>query len=188
MLEFHLPFIVWQEQARQDGRKKADKKPLRNLWPLSFLSKSHGSNCEVDQNTHGFLHDAQFSFVVTGHNNSTWTAWALADTYFYDEENGENNKDMLAFYDGVDKEFDPLVRKGVDTPIWDPREYFLVVLRTRLKQIVKKWRAIVYEMKSSVEDYVRRNTLFFSLSPSGLSPATLLFRAKPQTDDVNMMN
>lgn len=149
---------MWREQARKDERKKADKSPLRSLWSLSFLTKSHGSGCEAEEHAHGYLHDAQVSCVVTGHNNSKWTAWALADTYFHNEHDGENNKDMLAYYNDPDETGDPLTRGELrlDIPIWDPREYFLWVLKTRLMQIIKEWRAIIYMMKSSVANYVRQ--------------------------------
>ena len=152
---------MWRERASKDCRKKADKSPLRSLWSLSFLSNSHGGGGEADQYTHGYLHDAQISCVVTGHNNSMWTAWALADTYFHDENDGENNKEMLAYYNDPDERGDPLTRGKltVDTPLWDPREYFLVVYKMRLMQITKEWRAIIYMMKSSVENYVRRHSI-----------------------------
>ena len=183
MLEFHLPFIAWREQARKDGRTKADGTPLRSSQSLPSLLGSHESAVA----TQGTLHDAQVSCVVTGFNTAIWTAWVMSDTYFHDVEDSPNNKDMLEYYDDPDEKGDPLTRGAllVDPPLWDPREYFLKVLQIRLKQVEEEWRYITYVVKTNVKTYVRRELPYLSIPRTHSPPQHDIFSRKLQHTDIS---
>ncbi|KAK7956011.1 uncharacterized protein PG986_005233 [Apiospora aurea] len=168
-MEFHLPYLAWRYQSNgsncEDIRKTKDGKPLRKLQDMSFLSRSMDSglgnrkDMPVD-----YLYEAQSSCVVTGYNNTYWTALSFSDTYFYpgannnDESVCGDNEDMLPDYDGEhDTDFtDPLTIGNTTIPHkWlDPRHYFLVILSARLDKIKDEWDHIRDEMSSKVSDYL----------------------------------
>ncbi|KAK8052173.1 hypothetical protein PG993_003558 [Apiospora rasikravindrae] len=149
----------------EDFRKTKDGKPLRKLQDMSFLSRSvesgtsNGKVISVE-----YLYEAQSSCVVTGYNNTYWTALSFSDTYFYpganndDESDCGGNEDMLPDYDGDDDgDFtDPLTIGNTTIPHkrLDPRHYFLVVLSARLDKVKDEWDHIRDELSSRVSDYL----------------------------------
>ncbi|KAK8080754.1 hypothetical protein PG997_008572 [Apiospora hydei] len=168
-MEFHLPYLAWRDQSNgsncEDARRTKDGKPLRKLQDMSFLSRSMASgvgnrkDMPVD-----YLYEAQSSCVITGYNNTYWTALSFSDTYFYpgannnDESVCGDNEDMLPDYDGDDDaDFtDPLTIGNTTIPHkWlDPRHYFLVILSSRLDKIKDEWDHIRDELSSKVSGYL----------------------------------
>lgn len=185
-MEFHLPYLVWRDQDTgsncEDARKTKDGKPLRRLQDMSFLSRSSESGMENGENTvvH-YLYEAQSSCVITGYNNSYWTAFSFSDTYFYPGANSHDplvcgdNEDMLPYYDGDDDDevTDPLTIDNSAVPHneLDPRHYFLTILSVRLDKIKDEWDSIENELSSRVSDYVSiipLRCLYFPYSSSYL--------------------
>ncbi|KAK8042833.1 Nicotinamide n-methyltransferase [Apiospora phragmitis] len=126
VMECHLPFWVWGDRAagtkRQDDRETRDGGSLRKTEDLSFLARP--TELDVDKGEYpaaDCLYEAQSSCVVTGYNNSYWTAISLADTYFYpggidnDAPDCDENEDMLPFYKD-EKDLDPLTIDTVCSP------------------------------------------------------------------------
>ncbi|ORY58580.1 uncharacterized protein BCR38DRAFT_500536 [Pseudomassariella vexata] len=170
VLEFHLPFFVWRDtqEARKDTRQKGDGSPLRHSTNLAFLSKPDpSSGYEIKQD---FLHEAQFSHVTTGCNNSMWTSCSLSDTYFYDDQEDPENPDLLAYYEDEDETCDMPTMGVFDTeyPVLDPREYHLIGLKTRLGQVADEWDNIVARLKYKIRSHV--STAAAALVPSLVSP------------------
>jgi hypothetical protein len=161
-LEFHLPYFVWRNEAQKDRRKRADGSPLRSTKDLSFLTKPNQGR-SYHQSGQSFLHEAQSSCVVTGYNNSIWTACSLTDTFYHSRHNSDDNEDMLPYYandtddtDDSEESWDPLTIGQCDAnnPIWDPREYFLRILNVRLEQAKEEWLNIAYNLQEKLESYV----------------------------------
>jgi hypothetical protein len=118
----------------------------RRLIDLSFLTPPNGT-----ANNGPFLGEAQFSLVICGSDNYRWTAYAFVD------ENDSIFSD-LATNESLVME-DPIARADrapVDAnfPIWDPREYFLVILENRIAQILKEWRNVVRWLERTIADDV----------------------------------
>ncbi|KFY74283.1 hypothetical protein V499_05679 [Pseudogymnoascus sp. VKM F-103] len=152
-LELHMPYYVLgkSKTASRDARRKSDGSPLRQSRKLDFLSRSldasKGSN-PTDQ--HYWLHEAQISIVVTGVNNWVWTAYGFVDTYF-------GSKGTVEDYDKLKgrhwEREDPLAagRLNGGEPIWTPREYFLRVAQSRIREVLKEWNRIVRTVTEEVE-------------------------------------
>ncbi len=153
-MEFHLPFYVWKvtDKPNHDSREGAtDKARLRKSIDLSFLDingKHKGG--EV-----AWLHQAQVSCLVMGPNNTNWTALCCADTYF-DGDDGDDSVESVQVQKEAGYYGDPLLRGhwDADKPIWDPRQYFLILLCTRINQVLIEWNELVTKIKEKIEQHV----------------------------------
>lgn len=132
---------------------------------MSFLSRCSRSGIEKEEAKKvDYLYEAQSSCVITGYNNSYWTAISFSDTYFYPGANNNDAsvcgdiEDMLPYYEGDDDDeaTDPLTigNSAVPHNRLDPRHYFLSILDARLDKIKDEWGSIEYELSSKVIDYV----------------------------------
>ena len=88
------------------------------------------------------------SCVVAGFDIQRWTAFCFTDTYFEDVQDAQIDPPG-------DYRTDLLIGASEDAnkPIWDPRHYFMKVLRNRLSQVTNEWRFVVQNMKESVREY-----------------------------------
>ncbi|KZL72472.1 transcription factor sef1, partial [Colletotrichum tofieldiae] len=162
-LEFHIPYYVWGEETdiRRDIRKQPNGNPWRASTDLSFLLNSKSSG--VDGSPTGCLYEAQTSLVVTGPNSSIWTACLLTDTYFRDQMD-INDEELLSYHDAARVNdglyYDPLTSGDHDAniPVWNPREYYCLVLMVRIKRIKEEWVKILYHLKNRIDEYVRGNS------------------------------
>jgi hypothetical protein len=156
-LAFHLPYYVWRDSknkcACEDPRRDENARPLRKTRDVSFLDWTN-------TRPSSFLYEAQISCLVAGTDESRWIAYGFVDTYF---EAVDEGKETVQSYDedGQDEDdegmcADPLTYGtcAADKPIWNPREYFLVVLQTRLRQVKSEWQNVVAKMQGSVREYV----------------------------------
>jgi hypothetical protein len=106
------------------------------------------------------LYDTQVSLVIFGSSNYKWTAYIFFDTNTNDlhfevgpsinDTAGEPTNDNLDEEDG-DKDDceligDWMASGGKDyefidanSPIWDPRIYFLRIVNIRMQQILQEW-------------------------------------------------
>ena len=102
--------------------------------------------------THG-IHEAQISLAICGSDDSRWVAYAFVDTEFAGvsrdeyEDNFEINEDPIAS-DSRGREVE------ADSPIWDPREYFLRIVDIRMKQVLGEWTYLIRVVERSVKGYV----------------------------------
>ncbi|KAK8033465.1 hypothetical protein PG991_002863 [Apiospora marii] len=169
VMEFHLPYLAWRDQDtgsnHEDARRTKDGRPLRKLQDMSFLLRSAESDMDNGEaTTVDYLYEAQSSCVITGYNNSYWTAISFSDTYFYPGANSNDAavcgdiEDMLPYYDGDDDDeaTDPLTIGNCAVPQTglDPRHYFLLVLSSRLDKLKEEWDSILDEVSSRVSSYL----------------------------------
>lgn len=151
-----MPYYVLgrSEMVSRDTRRKSDGNPLRQSRKLDFLSRSLDASKDSNPtDQHYWLHEAQISIVVTGVNNWVWTAYGFVDTYF-------GSKGTVEDYDKLKgrhwEREDPLSagRLNGGEPIWTPREYFLRVVQSRIREVLKEWKRIVRTVTEEVEGYV----------------------------------
>ncbi|ORY67223.1 uncharacterized protein BCR38DRAFT_509939 [Pseudomassariella vexata] len=152
---FHLPFYALRNCKRADKRKWPDQQPLRQVEDVSFVKSPAGNNLNsAPKQDH--LHEAQISCVVTGWDETVWEAYFFIDLY-YDEETAENIED----YEGQMKQLpeqldaDPLMKGtfvgSARSCVRKPREYFLNILRVRVRQVKKEWRYVVTRMEEDIK-------------------------------------
>jgi len=161
-LAFHLPYYVWRKShnVHEDHRRDANARPLRQSRDVSFLNwKNSGSS--------SFLYEAQISCLVSGTDEWRWVAYGFIDNYFDSEDDG---KETVQQYhnDSIDEEgmrADPLTFGTCDSekPIWNPRVYFLVVLKARLHQVKNEWQQVVAKVEESIWEYINVSFSFLDV-------------------------
>jgi hypothetical protein len=132
----------------------------RRSTDLTFLmADSTTSTAEDDDDAvgiHDGIHEAMTSIVICGWDESRWTCYAFVDTEFSGEPVSDDE------YEGSDElNEDPIASDrrspeiDADSPIWDPRKYFLRIVNLRMKkQILEEWRYIVGVVERSVNERV----------------------------------
>ncbi|KAH7122122.1 hypothetical protein B0J13DRAFT_456477 [Dactylonectria estremocensis] len=162
-LAFDIPFFALRTTLSHDPprdlRARADKSTLRNVSDLSFLSRRLARSPRPTY-THN-LCEAQISVLVTGSDSWRWVAYCFVDTYYehvdkresvedYSDEPETDNDSHAAFRP------DPLAAGECDAnmPVLTPREYFLVVLESRLQQVKDEWHVLVIYLKDKVAEYI----------------------------------
>lgn len=108
-----------------------------------------------------YLCEAQVSVLITGSDPWRWVAYCFVDTYF-DQEDGESadayHEDRDVDEDtGIVVQPDPLTasEKDANLPISSPREYFLAVLRARIRLVKHEWHRLVRRLTELIGTYVR---------------------------------
>lgn len=156
-LQFHLPYVAWRPSTtpRKDKRVGRDRKPLRNTTDVTFLTTST-ERC-ADPKQRAYLYDAQISCLVAGEDHWRWEGYGLVDTYF--EEDGVR-KDMK-YYESQDAPQyispDPIPGGNHDfSKSLPPREYWLMALEKRLKQVVEEWQNVYQRIEQGVDEFVCR--------------------------------
>lgn len=161
-LAFHLPYYVWRssQKACEDHRRDANASPLRQSRDVSFLNwKSSGS--------FGFLYEAQISCVVAGSDEWRWVAYCFVDTYFEPPEEGKET--VLSYHEesvaNGGMHTDPFTFGIIraDKPIQKPKEYFLMVFRTRIAQVKREWQQVAAVVKQSIREYVQVRSILLLL-------------------------
>jgi len=135
VMEFHLPYV-----ALRRGARVSDARGLRNSRDML---RTPGDSAED-----GVLYEAQISLLLVGVDEWYWTAYCCVETYFNSERSTEwyheNHRDAPS--GGGKMDFHP---------VWNPREYFLLVLSRRMNQITMEWQHIVTSLDKTLDLYVR---------------------------------
>jgi hypothetical protein len=152
-LAFHLPFFVLKTSTTKQGarRQSSNEPTLRRSTNVSFLN---GPTTICSE----WLHEAQISCLVTGSDESRWVAHLWVDTSYFDP-NDEDREDVFEYETDAREDSgmhaDPLTY-GVDdanTPIWDPRTYFLTVFARRLPQVRREWERVVMRFSQRIRAF-----------------------------------
>jgi hypothetical protein len=151
-LAFHLPYYVWRksEKACEDHRRDANARRLRLSQDVSFL--------DWESSESSFLYEAQISCLVAGTDESRWVAYCFVDNYFDAAEEGKET--VLSYHEDTEDDdgmhADPLTfgTYSADNPKWNPREYFLAILRVRLQQVKCEWQQVVAKVQQSIRENV----------------------------------
>lgn len=139
-MEFHLPY-----PALRTGKTVTDQRGQRKSQ--SMLPTVQALEAEIAEDDI-FYYEAQISLLITGVDEWQWTAYCCVDTFFDDEF--EPDWYWQNHYDGPmggsRREFQP---------VWNPREYFLIVFSRRLRQVSIEWKNITDVLNSRLNTYVR---------------------------------
>ncbi|KAL4889883.1 hypothetical protein BDV59DRAFT_185683 [Aspergillus ambiguus] len=159
VLEFHLPHFV----IRKDHLNSRDERGLRKFRYFHPQGKANvGRKC---------IYETQISLLVFGTDDFFWTAYFFVDTYY-------GGRESVDHY--LRQRLDP--PSGgylhLDSPIWDPRYYFLTVFSVRLNQVTMEWTVLVREIEQSLDSYSDLNQQSF---PGFSQTAHGLERAKQRT-------
>jgi hypothetical protein len=121
-LECHLPYYALRQtkDAAEDGRKLRAR--IRFMPP--------GSQGKAMKAL--YLHQAMISVIVFGVDEWVWTSICFVETYFRTEESIDRY--FAGVHDAPSSAGTP-----ADRPIWNPREYYLMVLSRRIHQVTLEW-------------------------------------------------
>ena len=154
--------MAWRRSsAPQVDPRRCEGKPLRKAIDVSFLAGFWHDGTDDEPREKPYLYEAQTTCLVGGLDNHVWDSAGLVDTYF--EENLDSRRNCEYFEDmceslqpntHVRPDLIPAGEHLVNSPIWTPREYFLMVLESRLAQIVKEWVSLVDWTRRDIVDYV----------------------------------
>lgn len=131
--------------------RECDGNPLRKCINVSFLNSGKADGKK------SFIYQSQTSCLVTGVDHWVWDAYGFVDTYYESEEN-RKNAEYYEDLEGLPAGERPDLLPAGDhlTPIWTPREYFLMVFESRMTlQVVPEWKDIVERLEEGVVSYVR---------------------------------
>ena len=94
-----------------------------------------------------FLHEIQFSGVVTGSGDWNWAAYGFGDSEYCG---------MMEDIDEEYLELDQLAGGKLFTnpPIWTPREYFLRLLEIWMDRAARETKILVAKLDSCITEYV----------------------------------
>lgn len=138
----------------------AGGKLRRTSRNLSFLQ--HTQSKRPGQILLG-IHDAHISLGICGSDHTRWVCYAFVDTKFDKalaskrDDKSENDQEEQ---DEDETTEDPIASDSdghefiADTPVYDPRGYFLRILDLRMRQILKEWTYLAEKVEDSVERYV----------------------------------
>ncbi len=135
-MEFHLPYYALRKSPKPISDSRALRRSGKFVPSRQILH-------EYEQ-----IHEAQISLLVAGIDEWYWTAYCCVDRYFGSEE-------TIQFY--LDQNLDaPIGGAGRPTefPVWNPREYFLMVLSRRIRQVTREWSNVVLTLEERLESHV----------------------------------
>lgn len=132
-LEFHIPYFALRKSF-------SDSQNLHN----SIVGRRSGvftdtftRNCEPGQKE--YFHEAQVSVLLVGIDEWVWTLYCLVETRFEEKQDRGNIEEYVTHM--LDAPSGQVARYY--SPIWNPREYFLLVLCRRMDQATLEWQNLV---------------------------------------------
>ncbi|KAH8726341.1 hypothetical protein GQ44DRAFT_771521 [Phaeosphaeriaceae sp. PMI808] len=159
VLEFHLPFVTLR--SIRSTTKPILKsvavgndhflKPLPDLSFLTLQCNQHqGQKCSC---TH-VIQESQISVVISGWDNHNWVGWGFFNTSSNptDDFDPEDEQLINEDYFAADGEATERVTNA-DTPIWDPRCYWLHIINIRVRIVLKEWDWLVKNVKGGVDEW-----------------------------------
>jgi hypothetical protein len=132
--------------------RDVDNGPPRHSIDLSFLKIP--SDKPEDREAF-YIHEAAISLVVCGSDNWRWVAYAFIDTNaISDNDNLSEEVESHGDFRGDPIASEPGLEVNANDPIWDPREYFLMILEIRIRQVLREWQYLVRRVECSIKQYV----------------------------------
>jgi hypothetical protein len=134
----------------EDSRER-NGKPLRGSWRVQHLDVD-----EQGETLPAYIYESSISCLVTGLDDNSWVSKLFIDTYYQGEESSESVEHYHSIHSSQNTRLDAL-RAGIqpaDFPIWNPREYFLVVFECRLEQVKHASHNLVVRLLLKLEPYV----------------------------------
>lgn len=138
-----MPFFAVKTNPQTEKRGDICRKPERDTIDLSLF----------DQGLERVLQGTQFSIVILGISGTRWIAYAFDDSSSDDDSQLEYEEpDNDGFID------DCIVGQGIDAnrPLWDPRQYWLVVIAHRVRRIKGEWALLMRVIERAGRKQVRQ--------------------------------
>lgn len=156
-ISFHLPFFALRSSRtpRMDHRSYVGSAPLRDVKDVSFLDW-HDEGAPALRH----LYEAHVTCVIAGFHDWCWTATCFVDTYYDDYVDRECVDDYHEHAEnpqGMASDAPTLGDLEADLPIWNPREYFLLVVCSRLKRVKYEWQSTIKQVRESFRRYEQSN-------------------------------
>jgi hypothetical protein len=150
-LEFHIPFFALRREKTFD-RRAGSRQSTESLSQSSLREGSllpFGNN-NIDDRM--YYYEASNSLLVTGPDEWMWTSYCFADTY-YNSERGDVEDFETA--DAKVKDAASDRHSSLGFPVWDPRQYYLMILSRRLMQATNEWSNLVSVLEVRLTAFVR---------------------------------
>lgn len=135
-MEFHLPYFALRKNASPISDLRGLRRSADFLRTLKIA------------NGYEQIHEAQISVLVAGIDEWYWTVHCCVNNYF-------GSKEMIQYY--VEKKLDGPIGEGgrsKDFPVWNPREYFLMALSRRIRQVTWEWSSVVLTLEECFKSHV----------------------------------
>ena len=131
--------------------RRTDPRGIRKTY--EFLQSRHTDLSSNDE----FVHEAQISFLLTGVDEWFWTALCCIETFHED-------RSMIEDLYKSERDAPSGGTKRCHVPTWNPREYYLAVAASRMRQVRGEWENILVVLEERLAEYVwPRHTLHSSL-------------------------
>lgn len=142
-IEFHFPYFRLRNSPVSEGNAQGINPRLaRKKINLSFLDIAPASSSKVRY----ALHEAHSSVTIVGSDHARWVAYGFSDS---EDSLGEDpEEEYETGFQGYDIFGIDLI---ADTPIWDPREYYLRSLKARTTQLSREWMYLARTVENAVE-------------------------------------
>jgi hypothetical protein len=147
-LSLHLSFFAFTECQQ-------DEAPPTGWVDISVLKNGGDSASRLRMSTIGVC-KTRFSLVICGTNEQHWTGYCFVDR---DLEKNELDEE-LSGHDQFMTQEDPIASDNgersinAESPIKDPRAYFLTIFEIRIAAVKREWEGLVRAMERGIEDRV----------------------------------
>jgi hypothetical protein len=146
----HIPFLALRTGKRRPDGRHIGGKQLRESMKLPL--DKHG-NPPTDL-TEEYYYEAVASASIIGIDEWVWTGYCCIDTYFGEEAWNYPDSPKDEETDGPSG--GSILQKR---PVWNPRQYFLVVLQQRVIQATTEWNALIMTFAERLKIYVSNRLL-----------------------------
>ncbi|KAL4970938.1 uncharacterized protein BDV14DRAFT_194724 [Aspergillus stella-maris] len=128
--EFHIPYFAL--------RRSPAGAPSRSNHVARRKGEFQANFSDYRDNQKEFFHEAQISVLLVGIDEWVWTLYCLVETHFC-----ENGPGDIIQYISSDRDAASGQGSSYSVPIWNPREYFLLVLSRRMSEVRFEWANLV---------------------------------------------
>jgi hypothetical protein len=157
-MELHIPrHALRAHHPRQLDPMNANPRKWKNV--SFFVLDFPGSQ----QNGGLYLYEAHVAVVMHGTDERRWTVYCFEDSAFDPDLDWIENNNFHVSEDHLDPILSNGVSSGlasVDTPWWNPREYFIQTLRNRITQAHNEWIDTVQTLETIIHGYTDGDIFF----------------------------
>ncbi|KAF2176999.1 hypothetical protein K469DRAFT_382413 [Zopfia rhizophila CBS 207.26] len=148
-LEFFLPYFVLTSLPQGGPSEETTNSKSSGKWEdLSFLDirTSKTPHKQAYQ-----LYDAQVSVVICGVDDSRWVTYAFVDNQVDDadlEDENDSYEEGQVYRDKIASDHNHEI--NANQPIGNPREYFLIVLESKVGIALQSWEHLVRHVERAI--------------------------------------
>ncbi|KAL4982547.1 hypothetical protein BDW68DRAFT_182436 [Aspergillus falconensis] len=136
--EFHIPYFALRRAAPGVSFPPSHVNRRKGKFQASF------SVCAGDEKE--FFHEAQISVLLVGIDEWVWTLYCLVETHF-----SATGPEDVGTYVQSGRDAPSGEGANYSMPIWNPREYFLLILSRRMSEVKFEWSNLVQTLETRVK-------------------------------------